>query len=353
MIEVADLRTDAVTRPTEAMWEAMRSAPLGWALPGEDLSVLRLQEVAAHMTGKERALFVPTGTMANLVALMAYAPGGEQIVAEASSHILWSEEWSYASLCGLAARPVEGKRGALPPEEVSRALVDRRFGHHPTTAVVCLENTHNAAGGAVIGRDATEAVARIAHEHGVPVHLDGARLANAAVAAGMPMSELAAPADSVMLGLTKGLSAPLGAVLCGSADFITRARKNLQRLGGHTVPQVGILAAAGLVALQTMAERLEEDHRRARKLARGLAEIADVSVDEGNVETNIVMARFRAEGMTAHRMAMALEARGVRAYVYSFDTLRFVTHRHITDNDIESAVMAVADIVRRETCSTS
>jgi threonine aldolase len=346
MSEVIDLRNDAVTEPTEAMWNVMRSAPLGWAAAGEDRNVNRLEELAGELTGKERALFVPTGAMANLLTLLVHRGRGHQIIAEESSHVVWSEEWGYAALCGLSARALAGDRGALRPEELRAALLDRRFGHHPRTAVVCLENTHNAAGGAVITPEQTVAVAGVAHEFDVPVHLDGARVFNAAVALGVPACHLTHPVDSVMVTLSKGLSAPAGSVLCGSSGFIEEAREALRLVGGASIPQAGILAAAGIVALETMVERLADDHRRARALAEGLAALDGVEVDLASVQTNIVMAHIDPNRASAGELQSALETRGVRAYVYSADTLRFVTHRHITDGDIDRAITAVSEVLQ-------
>jgi threonine aldolase len=357
MSRVIDLRTDAVTEPTEAMWEAMRSAPLSWAAAGEDRSINRLEELACELTGKDAALLVPTGAMANLVTLLVHRGQGHQIIAEESSHVIWSEEWAHASLCGLSARALTGDRGALRPEQLRIALLDRRFGHYPRTALVCLENTHNATGGTVLTPEQTAAIAGVAHESGVPVHLDGARLLNAAVALGVPARRLTHPVDSVMVTLSKGLSAPAGSVLCGSSGFIDEAREALRLVGGASIPQAGILAAAGIVALETMVDRLADDHRRARALAEGLATIDGVDVDLTRVQTNIVIVRIDPGRASAHELKSALEASGVRAYLYSADTLRFVTHRHITDADIDRAIVTVGETLRKArevntTCST-
>jgi threonine aldolase len=365
--DFVDLRSDAVTQPTDEMWDAMRRARLGWAPAGDDPSVSRLEQVAAELTGKEAALFVPTGSMANLIALMSHTEPGDQIIAEAYSHILWSEEWGYASVCGLALKAIPGgpgrSGGAISPDEARDAFRDIRFGHQPRTALLCLENTHNMSGGTVLSLEATEALAAVAHEHGVPVHLDGARIFNAAIALGLPINALVEPVDSVVIGLTKGLSAPAGSLLCGSATFNAAARIALRRVGGHSIPQAGILAAAGLVALQTMGPRLAEDHRRARMLAEELAGLPGISVDLAAVQTNIVMATIgpavtrpgTTGRLSAETMARCLAQKGIGSHVYTEDTLRFVTHRHIEDDDIHRVVAAMEEIAqsREETCSTS
>ena len=340
-----DLRSDAVTQPTAEMWEAMRAAPPHWAPDGDDPSVLALEEHAAELTGKAAALFVPTGTMANLLALMSHVERGEQVILEASSHILWSEEWSLAYVCGALPRPIEGIRGSLPPEAVLAAIAGRRFSHRPRTGLVCLENTVNAAGGAALTPLQTAPIAAVAHEHGIPVHLDGARIFNAQVALGMTLRQLAADVDTVALGLSKGLSAPGGALLCGPHEFIAASHINLKRLGGHSLPNAGIHAAAGLVALKTMIPRLAEDHRRARMLAAGIAKLPGVQVDLEAVATNIVMAEIDQSAMPATLLAEKLALRGVRAITYADDVIRFVTHRHITDEDVERAIAAVGDVL--------
>jgi threonine aldolase len=214
------------------MWAAMRNAPLGWAVVGEDHSVRDLESEAAEITGKEAALFIPTGSMANLVALLSHTSAGDQIILEASSHILWMEEWSFASLCGLVARPIPGVHGYIDPEAVLRAIQDQRASRRPKTSLICLEDTHNAAGGAVFDRTQLAAIASVAHAHQIPLHLDGARLFNACVALGVDARDLVAEVDTLAVSLNKGLSAPEGSVLCGSAAFIERSRYQLRRLAG-------------------------------------------------------------------------------------------------------------------------
>jgi threonine aldolase len=340
-----DLRSDAVTQPTEAMWEAMRAARPHWSAGGGDPSVLALEVRAAELTGKPAALFVPTGTIANLLALMSQLERGDQVILESSSHILWSEEWALSYICGALPRPINGIGGMLDPEEVAAAIAERRFAHRPRTRLICLENTHNASGGAVLRPEQTRQVAAVAREHGVALHLDGARLCNAQVALGVSLRDLTAEVDTVALGLSKGLGAPGGALLCGPQAFVERSRVNLKRLGAHSLPNAGIQAAAGLVALDTMIPRLAEDHRRARMLAEGLADLPRVQLAAQAVRTNIVMAAIDGAGAPAVHLAEQLARRGILAITYSDTVIRFVTHCHIADEDIERAVDAVSDIL--------
>lgn len=319
----------------------MRSTRLGWAMAGEDPAVNELQARVAQLAGKESALFVPTGTMANLVALMTHATRGQQVVLESSSHILWGEEWGLSALCGLHHRALEGVRGAMPVADVRAAIVERRFGHRPQTALLCLENTHNMAGGAVLSPEYTDAVSEVAHEHDVPVHIDGARILNAGASLGIELIDLVRSVDSVSINLNKGLSAPMGAVLCGNVDFVTRARGHLKRLGGWSISQAGIVAAAGLVALDHMRVQLADDNRRARRLADAIGGRAGFRVEP--CETNIVMVEVTGgDGMTAQLLRW-LEHHGVRVYGYRPNCVRLVTHRHIDDSDVEAIVAAFTE----------
>lgn len=350
--DTIDLRSDAVTQPTPQMWDAMRAAPPHWSADGKDPSVLALEARGVELTGKAAALFVPTGTMANLVALMSLVQRGDHVILEASSHILWSEEWSLGYICGAIPRPLPGSRGVLRPEDVHAAIVDRRFSHRPRTSLICLENTHNASGGRVLRPEHSAAIAAVAREHGISLHLDGARLFNAQVALGVSLRELTTDLDTLVVGLSKGLSAPGGALLCGSTEFIAASRINLKRLGGHSLPNAGIHAAAGLVALDTMLPQLAEDHRRARLLAGGLAQLPGVDVDPNAVETNIVMATVSSSSMSANRLTDYLALHGVRALTYSDDVIRFVTHRHITDAAVEQTVTAMRDALLEQYATT-
>jgi threonine aldolase len=325
---VIDLRSDFCAPPTEEMWEAMQAARLGWASAGEDETVRRLERLVAEDLGKAAAVFVPTCTIANLVALLSLETPGRAAVVEATSHVLVAEARGIESVAGLL--PI-GLRG-LEADEVEAAVVTRR------ATVLCLENTHTRAGGTVLGVDETAALAHAAHRHGARVHLDGARLTNAAAALDVPVADLAAPADTVAVSLNKGLCAPYGALLAGDEETIAAARGHLRRLGGATVHKAGLLAAAGLVAWEWLRDRLPEDHRRARELGERLAE-AGVGVEPDRVESNIVLAEV--DGAADEALA-AIAAAGVLALAPDGARLRFVTHRGIGDADVEQAAAAIA-----------
>ena len=283
-----DLRSDTVTLPTQEMYRAMAAAELGDDVYGEDPTVNRLEELAAARVGKEAALFVPTGTMGNEVAVMTHARRGDEVIVDVGSHIYDAEVGGLAVLAGVQARPLAGRLGRLDPTAVEAAVRPDDV-HFPRTGLLCLEDPHNGAGGTVAPPEAIAELAEVAHRHGFPVHLDGARLFNAAVALGIPAARLAAPADSVMFCLSKGLCAPVGSMLAGSAAFIAEARRNRKLMGGG-MRQAGVLAAAGIVALESMVDRLADDHVNARRLAEGLASLPGLRVDLESVQTNMVYA---------------------------------------------------------------
>jgi threonine aldolase len=326
-----DLRTDAITEPTEAMWNAMRTADLGWAAKQEDGNVTRLEATAAEIVGTEDSLFLPTATMANLLALMGHTSPGDQIIAEAASHVLWSEEWAVASLCGLFVRTVEGANGSIDPARVQEAMTEWRLGHQPHTALLCLENTHTASGGRVMDPEQINALCEAARDRGAAVHLDGARLFNAAVAIDRAPADFCREVDSVTISLNKGLSAPYGALLCGSSDLIGKARANSRRLGAGSVHQAGILAAAGQVALETMVDRLRDDHTRAAQLSRLLADIEGLEIDRLGIQTNIVLVRIDTRRGSARDLCQYLQKHGVGALESTPQEVRYVTHRHVTE----------------------
>lgn len=330
-----DLRSDICALPTEAMWEAMRTAPPGWATVGEDEQVALLEARGAAALGLEACLFVPTCTMANLAALLTLGARGDRVVLEASAHILTSEGSAITLLAGLEPVPLAARGGRLDPAEVAEAIA--RSG----AALLCLENTHTRAGGTVLDLEATTALACAAHELGARVHLDGARLANAAVALGLPLAALAAPADTVSLSLNKGLCAPFGALLAGSAELVAGLRTAIDRLGGGSVHKAGIAAAAGILALETMVERLGEDHRRAQELARRLRD-AGVVLDPAEVETNIVNV---APVGPPEAVLAGMEERGVLGFSPDGRRVRLVTHRLIGDAEVERAAAVVAEAV--------
>lgn len=342
-MRVIDLRSDTVTVPTPAMREAMARAEVGDDVYGEDPTVNRLEEAAAERMGKEAGLFCASGTMANQVAVMAHTRRGDEVILEEEAHIYYYEAGALAVLAGVQPRLVRGKRGLLDPDDVARSLRPPNI-HYPPPALLCLENTHNRAGGTVMTPELTRALADVAHRHGLAVHLDGARIFNAAVYLGCQPRELAAPADSVMFCLSKGLGAPVGSVLCGSRPFIERARRYRKILGGG-MRQAGVIAAAGLVALDTMVERLAEDHAHARLLAGLLAEEALFRVDLEWVQTNIVLC-WLVKG-DAFAYAVRLAARGVKVNATGPDRIRLVTHKDVSRADVEEAAAIMKDEIRR------
>ncbi len=333
-----DLRSDAVTQPTDAMWEAMRSAKLGWAPTGEDEHVRALEEEVARMLGKEAGVLVNGGGTANLLAVMAQCPRGDQVVFDDLSHILWAEEWGFAHVAGAVHRAVPAQRGRMDPEALEAALRAHSFNHRPRTALVCVENSHNAAGGAALPADHVERIAGVTHRHGARLHVDGARLLNAAAALGVQPRALVEHADSVSFNLNKGLSAPMGAVLCGTRSLVERARIDMRRIGASIPHQAGLFAAAGLVALRTMIPQHARDNARARQLADALAPLLPAQHALWPVETNIVF--LTARGSRASDLQAVLRTRGVLVSVASDDTIRMVTHRHIADEEVEAAVRA-------------
>jgi len=339
-----DLRSDTVTTPTPEMRKAMAAAEVGDDVYGEDPTVRRLEEKAAALLGKEAGLYVPSGTMGNLVAVMTHTVRGNEVLVEAEAHIYYYEVGGMSVVAQVIPRPIPGERGTFTPEMLTAALRAPNI-HFPTPTLVCLENTHNRAGGAVWPQDRLEAVAAAAHKAGLAVHLDGARIFNAAVYLGIPAAEIAKNADSVMFCLSKGLSAPIGSCLVGRKEWIERARKNRKIVGGG-MRQAGVIAAAGLVALETMIERLAEDHANARALAEGLAGIAGLEVDPAAVQTNMVMCGTDGLGVAAPEFSRRLAEKGVLVNAVDPHKVRFVTHKDVSAADIKRALGAVADVVK-------
>jgi len=339
-----DLRSDTVTLPTEEMRRAMAEAEVGDDVYGEDPTIQRLERLAAETMGKEAALFVPSGTMGNQVSVMTHTQRGDEVIMEAESHVYYYEVGAMAVLSGVQARPVPGRRGVMDPDDVRKAIRERNNIHFPRTSLVVLENTHNRGGGKVLPLENVKAISDIAHSNGLSVHMDGARIFNAQVATGIPVSEYAKYADSVMFCLSKGLCAPVGSMVVGSKDFINKARKNRKMLGGG-MRQAGVLAAAGIIALTKMVDRLQEDHDNAKLLAQKLQQLG-YGVDPEEVETNMVVVNVTPTGKDVHTMEMELRSRGVLANANSPKTLRLVTHYGITKDDVMMAVDAFADIMK-------
>lgn len=337
-----DLRSDTVTRPTEAMLESMREATFGDDSRDGDATVMKLEQIAAERTGKEAGAFMPSGTMANLVAMLTHAQRGGEVLLEQGSHTLNAELGGIAGVAGLFYRGIPGRRGAMDIAALGEAL-------RPTmrsqmgTALVWMENTHNRSGGAVLPLEHMRAVHALAREHDVPVHLDGARIFNAATALKVEAKALAQHAESACFCVSKGLSAPVGSVLCSDRAFIERARAFRRMVGGN-MRQAGPLAAAGIVALETMVNRLGEDHETARRLAEGLHRVDASLVDPSDVETNLVRVEVKKGGRRAARWSSDLKEKGILVSPCDTYALRFVTHRHITQADVDVAVETFADL---------
>ncbi len=344
-----DLRSDTVTRPTPRMRAAMAESFVGDDQYGEDPTVNRLEAMAAELLGKEAAVYVPSGTMGNLSALLAHCGRGDEALVGDESHILWFESGGPSTLGGIPLFALKtDRRGRLDPVDIVNAIRADRPGY-PRTGVVCLENTHNRCGGVVLNLQYMRQVREIAHDRGVPIHLDGARIFNAAASLGVPASVVAAEADSIQFCLSKGLGAPVGSLVAGTGEFIQNVRKQRKVLGG-AMRQSGVIAAAGVVAFETMIDRLPEDHARARTLADGLAAIDGIRIDRESVQTNIVV--FKLEGTQDHAEFIAgLKGRGLLVSNYGLRGVRMVTHYEIDDAAIASALgivnVALADI--RET----
>jgi threonine aldolase len=353
-MELIDLRSDTVTKPTDEMRRAMAAADVGDDVWDEDPTVHALQDRAAELLGKEAGLFVASGAMANLVAQMAHLARGQETIAAASSHIVLDEAASYAVVVGASVRVIaERADGTMDPAAIESAFRDPSDVHEPITGLVAIENTHAHSMGQPLTPEYTRAVAAIAHDRGVPLHVDGARFWNAVVALGVSPTELSGPADSISFCLSKGLACPVGSLVVGSRDFIGRARRARKLVGGG-MRQVGILAAAGLVALRDgpggMIERLAEDHTNARRLAEGLSGLdgivsaGDIAqpqpgpLDPGRVRTNFVV--FKVRGERAAFLA-ALRARGVLMVEYPHGQIRAATHHGISAADIDTTVGAV------------
>jgi threonine aldolase len=337
-----DLRSDTITLPTPEMRRAVFEAELGDDVYGEDPSVNRLQEMAAAMVGKEAALLVASGTMGNQIAVLAHCRPGTEVIMEADSHIYYYEAAAASVFAGVQPRPLPGKRGSLPADLVEWAIREDDI-HLPPTSLICLENTHNRAGGTVVPLADMQAVYEVACRHNLPVHLDGARIFNAAVASGRAASEYTAVTTSVQFCLSKGLGAPVGSILAGTKSFIDESRRWRKRLGGG-MRQAGIFAAAGIVALETMVERLAEDHANARLLAEGLADLDGIEFNPGDVETNIVI--VRPTKMSIGQLGGELEKRGILTVVIEPDRVRFTTNKEVSRSDIEKTIVAVRDVLK-------
>jgi threonine aldolase len=339
---VIDLRSDTLSLPTEEMLRSTLTAPLGDDSRDGDPTVLELEALSAELMGKEAGLFLPSGTMSNLVAMRTHVEPGATALVEESAHLYGAEIGGIAAGCGLLVLPVPGKHGA-PDLDQLRAAARRVRTLFPTPGILCLENTHNAAGGTVIPESHIQAAAAIAREFGLRVHLDGARIFNAGVAAGVDVRSFTRHVDTVSFCLSKGLSAPIGSLLTGPKSFIDRARMVRRALGG-TLRQAGVIAAQGLVALRTGIPRLAEDHENARAFAEAVARAEGLFVDLESVQSNIVNLDVGGLGIDAATFAAHLDKTGVRGLPGLGRVVRFVTYRGITRGSIDEAVAAVLDV---------
>jgi threonine aldolase len=340
-----DLRSDTVTTPSPAMRRAMAEAEVGDDWYGDDPTVNRLQERAAEVTGKEAALYVPTGTMANQIGLRLHFLGtGHLVVAEADAHVATTEVMTSAVLSGIAYRTMRGDaRGQVTADQVAEALEPDEYYDVEVIDLLAVENTHGATGGNVMTIEDLRAYRKVAQDRGVPMHLDGARIFNASVASGTPVEDYCAEVDTMMFCVSKGLGAPIGSLFCGPAELMGEARR-IKILVGGAWRQAGIMAAAGLVALEQGPERLHEDHQRARRLAEGVAETLPGSIDPSSVETNMVFVDTQPAGMSTLEAVRRLAAAGVGATI-SGGRLRMVTHVDVADDDVEAALAAWRQVV--------
>ena len=341
-MRTVDLRSDTVTLPSPDMRQAMFEAELGDDVYGEDPTLNRLEAMAAERLGKEAAMFVASGTMGNLVSILTHAQRGDDIIVGDKSHIFRSEAGGASALGGVSYHVVPNdERGMIDPDVVESAIRPNNV-HFPRTAMIGLENTHNACGGAPLTPEDTRAIAEVAHRHEIPLHVDGARIFNAAVSLETPAAELVKDADSVSFCLSKGLSVPIGSVVCGSNEFIERARRWRKMVGGG-MRQVGVIAAAGIVALDDMVERMAEDHANARRLSQGLAQIPGISIDPDALPTNLVF--FEIERGDPADIARRINERGVKGGSPE-RRWRFVTHYGITAEDVDYALDVVDSTFR-------
>jgi threonine aldolase len=340
-----DLRSDTVTKPTEAMRKAMATAEVGDDVLGEDPTVNQLQDRIASILGKEAGLFVPSGTMANQVAIKTHIQPGDEIIIDQNAHIFYYECGAAAVISGGQFHCLRGEKGILSAEIIDAAIRPEDI-HQPPTRLICLENSHNRGGGSIYTLENLAGIAQLAGRHDIRVHLDGARLFNAALAAKTTVKELARQTDSVCVAFSKGLGAPAGSVICGSAEFIEKAIRFRKMLGGG-MRQVGILAAACLYGLDNNVERLEVDHQNAKKLAHGLAEIDGIKIDPEQVVTNIVLFDVGYTPMDADTFAERLAPAGVLLIPFGPTTLRAVTHLDVTTAEIDKALEVIDQFLKK------
>jgi len=343
-MRIVDLRSDTITKPTPSMLQAMVQAEVGDDVFGEDPTVNRLEEMAAESLGKEAALFVASGTMANLVSQLAHCGRGDEMILGDQAHIFFYEQGGSAAIGGIHPRTLPNQSdGKIALQDIEAAIRPDNI-HFPRTKLVLLENTHNRCNGNPLDIEYMQSVGKLASTYELKVHVDGARIFNAAVALGVDAKDLVSQADSVSFCLSKGLAAPVGSLVCGGLSFIEKARRARKVLGGG-MRQAGILAAAGIIALTEMVERLANDHTNAKRLAEGLAGINGLSVDPEFVKTNIAFFDVTRNDMTAEQLSNQLASKGIKVLPLGSKRLRAVTHYHITSDDIEYALGVSAKVM--------
>ncbi len=321
----------------------MNNAEVGDDVYQEDPTVNRLEELAAKKLEKEAALFVPTGTMGNLIAVLTHCQRGDEVILEMDSHIYYYEVGGLSAVAGVVPRLITGDKGILNPQNIKKALREENI-HYPKTTLICLENTHNRAGGTIVSPELIREICKLAHQRNIKVHLDGARIFNAAITLNIKPALLTKDVDSVMFCLSKGLSAPVGSILAGSKEFIQKARKNRKMLGGG-MRQAGILAAAGIIAIENMVGRLEEDHKNARILGEGLADIDGICVDLETIQTNMVYFDLSKSGMDTYQFLPRLAEYNILGSPRPPTQVRLVTHCGISERDIYNTIKVIKEIV--------
>ena len=341
---MVDLRSDTVTKPTDEMRQLIATAKVGDDVLGDDPTIIALQNMISELLDKEAALFVPSGTMSNAIAIRTHTNPGDEIITESTSHIYIYEGGGYAALSGCSVALVPGKLGIMTPEDVEKAIrkSDGSLGHFPNGSLVCVENTSNRGGGTCYSQENLDAIAKVAHENNCAVHMDGARLFNAAIATGTNPARIVRDYDSISICLSKGLGSPVGSLLVGSSEFIAQAHRWRKMFGGG-MRQAGVIAAAGIYALENNISRLDDDHKRANKLASAINEMEMFSVNIEGVQTNMVYIEINGD-LNANQVVEKLAEHDVHVLALGDNLLRAVTHIHITDEDINKSINAFKTI---------
>ena len=342
-MKYSDFRSDTVTRPTDSMRKAMAEAEVGDDVLGDDPTVQKLEDLAAEITGKEAALFVPSGTMGNSISIKVWTQELDEVIVEERAHLYNMESTHMTFIARVNPRPLPSNRGAMDPEEVEQNIRKPSV-HIPRTSLICVENTHNNWSGALVPMENLKTIRDIADRHEIKIHFDGARVFNAYHASGIPIKEYAKIGDSLMFCLSKGLAAPVGSIINGSKDFIDHARRVRKALGGG-MRQVGVLAAAGIVALTEMVDRLKEDHFRAKRLGSAIAEMPGVSLNPDHIDTNIIIFDLNHPRYTIPEFLEELKSKGILALA-TRGGIRFVTHKDIGDEDVDKAASAFRSLLQ-------